>query len=266
MTVEELRGEINSFIGAVIPLAESHPCQDNGTEYLRILEGVIRRNLMRLQAVNLLCAEEKLADSAFEITRNILEDTICIEYIFAKGAKEYSRQFYAFRWVQLKKDADFYQSVGNTLNSEEFPCSKEQIEQKFQHIISDYPDFIHDDGNPSRSWIRRDVDQMLQSRELINNLDTLQIRTLAQTYLIGSRKTHFNPQEILSIMHQETWDESSSRSRRLALLASSSSLVRLTTRYVDEISRIEEQPTFHDIANKANELLNKLNDLEKLEN
>lgn len=264
MTIEELRQEINGLIEEVIPLAEAHPCQGNGTEFLRILEGTLRRNLMRLQAVNLLCVEEKLADSAFEITRNMLEDTVCIEYIFAKGSEEYSKRFYAFMWPQLKEDAEFYRSVGNALNSEEFPNSEEQIEQNFQQAISDYPDFIRN-GIPSRSWIRRDVDQMLQSQELIDNLDTRQISTLAQTYLIGSRKTHFNPLEILTVMSQDTWDDGSARSRRLALLASSSSLARLATRYVDEISRIEQTPTFHDIAQKANEFLNKLNELEDIQ-
>lgn len=261
MTVAELRGEINNLIKTVTPLAQEHPCQGKGTEFLRLLEGALRRNLMRLQAVNLLCAEEKLADSAFEITRNILEDTICVEYIFAKGAEEYSRRFYTFRWVQLKEDADFYRTVGNPLNNEEFPDNEEQIEKNFHQAVLNYPDFISQD-KPIRSWALRNVDQMLQSKDLVKILGDKQIRVLAQTYLIGSRKTHLNPLEILTIMSQDTWDEGSARSQGLALLASSSSVARLTTRYVDEISRIENTPTSHDIARKVNEFLHKLNEIE----
>lgn len=263
MTIPELRDEINNLITNVIPLAEAHPCENNGTIYLRLLEGSVRRNLMRMQAVNLLCNEEKLADSALEITRNMLEDTISVEYIFSKGAEDYSRRFHTFQWVQFKEDVDFYRSVGNPLSSEEFPDNEKKIEQNFQIAISEYPDFMH--GNkPSKSWIRRDVDQMLQSREIINSLGMSQIHTLAQTYLIGSRKTHFNPIEISSILYQDTWDLGSQRSLRLALLASSSSLVRLTTRYIDEISRIKNHPTFHDIGARANDFLDKLNTLDSI--
>lgn len=265
MTISELREKINALIGEIIPLAEAHPCKGNGTELLRVMEGTLRKNIMRIQAINLLCDEEKLANSALELTRNMLEDVISIEYMLAaKDPEKAARRFYEFRWVQLKEDADYYELVGVPVDTEDFPNTKTKIEKEYARVTKSFPDFQRAGGKLVRSWARKDVDMMLASIKKKGTIPPDQITTIGRTYVIGSRKTHFNPVEAMAYMDQEAWDHSSKGAQRLALIVSASSLVRLTTRYVDLISNINGKPTYHDIAKKANGLLNELGTVQDL--
>src|ERR1043166_7865139 len=132
MTVGELRNKINDLIAVIIPLAEAHPCEGKRTELLAAMEGTLRKNIMRIQAINLLCDEEKFASSALELTRKMIEDTISIEYMLAADDPEQAaHKFYEFMWVQLKEDLDYYKLVGVDVGTEEMPDTAERIEEKY---------------------------------------------------------------------------------------------------------------------------------------
>lgn len=259
MTVGELRNKINDLIEVIIPLAEARPCEGKRTKLLAAMEGTMRKNIMRIQAINLLCDEPKLANSALELTRSIIEDTISIEYMLAaKDPEQAAHKFYEFMWVQLKEDLDYYKLVGVEVNSEDMPDIAEKIEEKYAQVTKENPEFLDKNGKIVRSWARRDVEMMLASILKKKVLSADQIRTLARTYVNGSRKTHFNPVELLTHMDQETWDISSTDAQKLALLVSSASLARLSTRYIDLISQINDKDTYHDIGDKAKAFLNEL--------
>lgn len=265
MTISELRNKISDLIQVIIPLAEAHPCKGKRTELLSVMEGTLRKNVMRIQAINLLCDEEKLANSAFELTRNMIEDVIGIEYMLASKNPELSaHKFYEFRWVQLKEDLDYYHDVGIEVSSEDFPDTDANIEKEYARVIKEYKDFTDKDGKPVRTWARRDVEMMLSSLKKKGVLPEGQIRTVVRTYVDGSRKTHFNPVELLAHMEQGVWDYTSQGSQKLALLVSSSSLVRLSTRYIDLISQINGKNTYHDIAGKANAFMDELHATEEI--
>lgn len=265
MTVGELRNKINDLIEVIIPLAEAHPCEGKRTQLLAAMEGTLRKNIMRIQAINLLCDEEKLANSALELTRNMIEDAISIEYMLAADDPEQAaHKFYEFMWVQLKEDLDYYKLVGVEVNSEDLPDTAEKIEEKYAQVTKENPEFLDKNGKVVRSWARRDVEMMLASILKKKALSADQIRTLARTYVNGSRKTHFNPLELLTNMEQETWDITSKDAQKLSLLVSSASLVRLSTRYIDLISQINDKDTYHDIGDKANAFLNELHATEEI--
>lgn len=149
-------------------------------------------------------------------------------------------------------------------STEDFPNTGEKIEKEYERVTKEKPEFLRKDGKPVRSWARRDVDMMLASIGKEKVLPKEQLRSLAKIYVNGCRKTHFNPIELLSYMEQATWDRSSQDSRTLALLVSSSSLVRLTTRYIDLISKINDKDTYHDIGDKATTFLDELNKVDSL--
>ncbi len=259
MTISELRNKVSDLILVIIPLAEAHPCEGKRTQLLAAMEGTLRKNIMRIQAINLLCDEEKLANSALELTRNMIEDVISIEYMLAdKNPEQAAHKFYEFMWVQLKEDLDYYKLVGVEVNTEDLPDTAEKIEEKYLQVTKENPDFLDKNGKMVRSWARRDVEMMLASIQKKKVLSADQIRTLARTYVNGSRKTHFNPVELLMHMEQESWDISSKDAQKLSLLVSSASLVRLSTRYIDLISQINNKDTYHDIGDKANAFLNEL--------
>jgi len=260
MKVTELRNKISELIEVVIPLAEAHPCEGKRTELLSVMEGTLRKNIMRIQAIYLLCNEEKLANSALELTRNMIEDAVSIDYMLASDDPEQdAHKFYEFMWVQLKEDLDYYKEVGVEVETEELPNTAEQIEKKYTEAIKDYPEFLNKKGGkPKKSWAGRDVEQMLTRISKKQVLSEGQIKTLVRTYTNGSRKTHFNPVELVIHMQQDAWDVSSRDALRLSLLVSSASLVRLSTRYIDLISKINRENTYHDIGNKANSFLNEL--------
>jgi len=265
MTVGELRNKINDLIEVIIPLAEAHPCEGKRTQLLAAMEGTLRKNIMRIQAINLLCDEPKLANSALELTRNMVEDTISIEYMLAaKDPEQAAHKFYEFMWVQLKEDLDYYKLVGVEVNSEDLPDTAEKIEEKYARVTKANPEFLDKNGKVVRSWARRDVDMMLASIQKKKVLSADQIRTLARTYVNGSRKTHFNPVELMMYMEQDTWDITSNDAQRLSLPVSSASLVRLSTRYIDLISQINDKDTYHDIGDKANAFMKELHAVEDI--
>lgn len=261
MTLSDLRSKISVLASDLIPLAEAHPCEDKATELLNIMEGTLRKNIMRLQAVNLLCDEEKLAGPAFEITRNIVEDAVSIEYLLTEDDPEKAaHKFYEFRWIQLKEDLEYYKLVNTPINSDDFPGTEANIEKEYDRVIKAYSkDFLNTNGKPVRSWPRRDVEMMLSRLEKRKALSPDQIRMIARTYVNGCRKTHFNPVELLLHMNQEAWDASSQEAQKLALIVSSSLLARLSTRYIDLISQLNCEETYHDIGTKANSFMDELN-------
>lgn len=259
INVTDLRNDIQALVETLIPLAEAHPCGEKRTELLAAMEGTLRKNLMRLQGINLLCNEEKLASSALELTRNMIEDTVSIEYMLASDDPEQAaHRFYEFMWVQLNEDLEYNKLIGVTVNTEELPDTEEKIGEKYLIATQNYPDFLDKSGKGVRSWIRRDVEMMVASLLNKGALEPDQARMLARTYVNGSRKTHFNPLELLTHMDQGSWDVSSQDALKLSLLVSSASLVRLSTRYIDLISQINGVDTYHEIGYKANDFLKKL--------
>jgi len=265
MTISELQNKISDLIQVIIPLAEAHPCKDKGTELLSVMEGTLRKNIMRIQAINLLCDEEKLANSAFELTRNMIEDVMGIEYMLvAKEPEKTAHKFYEFRWVQLKEDLDYYKKAGIEADTKDFPDTEANIEKEYARVIGVYKDFTDKEGKAMRSWVRGGLDTMLSTVKKKGVLPDGQIKTVTRTYVEGSRKTHFNPVELLMHMEQDTWDHTSKGAQKLALIVSSSSLVRLSTRYIDLISQINDNNTYHDIAGKANAFMDELHTTEEI--
>jgi len=264
MTVLELRKKIDQLVEDLIPLAEDHPCKDRGTEFLRVLEGAFRKNLMRLRAVNILCEHPRLAPTALEITRNMIEDVVSIEYMKLDEPNESAKRFYKFRWVQLKEDQDYADSVGLDLDEEGMP-TKDEVDGEYKKAISEHPDFIGKDGKPVRSWVRRDVEAMLNRLKKKEALGDDDIRMIGRAYISGNRKTHFNPFDIMLQMSDETLDLNGEYALKTSLLVATSSTIRLATRYIDEISHINGKNTHHDIAKKANKLLTEMHALKSLD-
>lgn len=258
MTVQDLRDRIEELSQALIPIAAESPCKDKEAEMLRVLEGAFRKNLKRVQAIRVLSVMPQQGSSALELARNMLEDVISIEYMLAKDGDKMATRFHEFRWVQLHEDLQYYRSVGVDMNDADFPDTEANIEKEYRRVVEEYPDFLDKNGNPKRSWAGRDVDMMLASVIKKKVLKPREQVTITRSYTEGSRKTHFNPIDNMSRIDPTLWEFSNQQANKLSLLSGLSSMIRLTTRFIDLISQTEGRNTHHDVAAIATRIFGEL--------
>src|SRR5205807_3101253 len=111
MTIDELKEAMAGLLRVTERMNEVPYRKGKETDLLKVLEGSFKRNYVRLEAIRLLCDNSRLANSAFELTRNMVEDVVSIEYLRSKDDKTLER-FFEFRWVQLKQDLEECRAAG----------------------------------------------------------------------------------------------------------------------------------------------------------
>lgn len=255
MKIDEATTLLEELTKVTIPLAETHPLPDNGSQFLRVLEGTYRRNNIRMQSIRLLCQHPITANNALELVRNMTEDVICIEYMLANDKNALADKFFKYEAVQLHDDLEYNRNLGIPINDEQFPDAEERIEEKYAEL----PNRL----KSRKNWAAKSVEEMLE--ELKSTLDQREIDHLARLYLDGCRKTHFNPYDIDCWLYQELVDHGSEQAMLKVLIFTVAAYVRLTTRYVDEISHLAGANTHHDIANAAKAIFDKFDQAKTLE-
>jgi len=81
--IESKNELLKDMIAMVLLIAAADPLHNVSSAAYRIARIVLRKNLMRIQAVYLLNSTEKLSDCALELARNMIEDTISLSYILS---------------------------------------------------------------------------------------------------------------------------------------------------------------------------------------
>jgi hypothetical protein len=242
----------------VKPVAESNPLGDTSSLTYRIVRNVLRKNVLRVQAIITLNTLEDMNDSVLEIARNTIEDSISVSYILSNdlsSPEKLAYEFFEYRWVQAKQDLDYYSKIpdyiGNDLDKDRALINKE-----FKRVISEYPEFVDKEGNARHSWTKQGVHGMAKQivkRKLYNNQEK---RNLLRVYDVGSRKTHFNPLDILGFNGQKTWSKPSSHDLDITIKVLSATLTSLVIRYFD-IAR------YYDNSVDGSKIILKLYDIQK---
>lgn len=220
--------------------------------FLRVLETTYRRAYHTLAAISLLSQDDMLGGPASILTRSLLEDSISIEYMLAKDKEEKAQRFRDFYYVQAKEDNRFITSQGLD-GDPQIKESFDTIEKEFERVKQS---FMNKKKELLRSWDGKDVDRLLS--ELKNakptTISAKNIKTISRSYLIFNRKTHFNPIDLTVYFDQKAIEISYKTSMMESLPVAVGTYVRLTTRYIDEISHNTGKDTYHDIGQRANEL------------
>ncbi len=254
--IEKSKGIIDELLAITHPLVEQIPV--GKSTFLRVLETTHRRAYHTLAAIHRLAADNILSSPAWILSRSLIEDSVSIEYMLATDKEEKAKRFKNFYYVQAREDNKFMKRQGIS----DLPQVKEsvaEIDSEYKKIKQDY---IREDKQVMRSWDNIDVDGMLRAIKKIkpDKFPTDQVGGIARSYLIGNRKTHFNPIDLTIYFDEKAIKSDYEYSMMGSLTIAIAMYVRLTARYVDEISLNAGKNLYTDIGLRANELLNKLDE------
>lgn len=255
LTLEKIKELIDKLLRATNPLAGSHPKVDNKYHYIRVLEGFYRRNTFTLLAVRYLTNQPALADSASVLVRKMTEDVIAIEYMLLKGKEEMAKRFQDFFYIQAHQEIEQRKKLGYDIPS------KEEMDDLLGKVKKLKPQFWHEKSNQfMRSWSGKDFEQMLIDIAKAKVFQKHEIHNILLGYTYGSWKNHPNPADVLSYMTNELREESSRAALKQATILGIMCLIRLTTRYIDEIREIKQKNVYENINKVVKEVFNYLDD------
>lgn len=244
MDLSEIKSSLGELIQETIKLANDNPVPESETKFIRVLEAVFRKNFIRLQAIEKLVENNSTANVAMEITRNMVEDVVGIEYMRLKGEEKYAKKFFNYWTVH------YYKLTHRAHQGDEISASEiKEAEKRFNNL----PNSI----KKRKNWAGCDIDAQLKiilDADVMSSSDA-KMAELAYTY--GSLKTHFNPYDIMMYLHGDYFSSSSDLSVRMTLVFAVSSQVRFTTRYVDAINSCNKNESYKHYADKANAIIDK---------
>jgi hypothetical protein len=245
---------IDELLEITHPLVEQYP---NGkTHFLKIFVGVYRRANHNFQAIRCLAEKNHLASPSYILTRSLIEDVIAIEYMLITDREAKAKKFQDYEWIQSLDDATYFQEHHI---EEDDPDIKLAIEKIRSNADSVKQPFIYNKktGELNKSWDGLQVDGMLEKIIKDNPKDFAERdrKLITRAYLIGNRKTHFNPIDIRTYLSQDSVNMDYVQSMQESLIIAFACYVRLTTRYIDAISHDAGKNLYDDIAHKAVELL-----------
>lgn len=258
-TAKKISGICNELLGATHKLVTRRPV--GNTNFLRVLEATYRRAYHTFAAVHNLSNEKTymFGGPAYILTRSLIEDGVSIEYMLAHDKEALAIKFQNFAYIQEHEDNKFIVQQGLS-NKPIIKESMKEIEENYRKYKQDYK---RSDGTISKNWAGIDVDGML--RELLKIkpplFGTKDNKSIAMSYLGGNRKTHFNPIDLAHYLDQTMLKYSYTDSMVSALALSSSVYIRLSTRYIDEISKNATKNMYQDITKIV---LSKLDEMNKL--
>lgn len=239
-----IKSALSELLKALHPLANDNPAPDSKSRYLRVLEGAFRKNYIRLQAIEKLVEFETTSNPAMEITRNMVEDVVGLEYMRIKGAKKYAEQFFRFWTVHYYQLT--HQSIKGDLGIPD--TEAKEAERRFNKL----PKKLRENKNWAGTNFETQLDFVLKSGEM-NKRDASLIEI---AYKVGSLNSHFNPYDIMSYLDNHYFEISNKSSLRMSLVFAVSSMVRITTRYVDEINESNGNMDYAKYGRKANIIIN----------
>ena len=227
------------MVDITLPTAESDPLHNTSSYVYRLVRSVLRKNIMRLQAVHVLNNFDKMSDSSLEVVRNMIEDSISFSYILSSDDPEkHAYTFFEFRHVQAKQDLDYYSKIPDYLG-DDLEKRKKDINKEYLRIREDYPQFFNDDGSPRHSWSKDGVEGMAKVLIKRKHYSKSEIRNILRAYKVGSRKVHFNPEDLLNFYDQNNWDRASIRSLDISIKAAAASFTSIVVRYFDTVNHYD---------------------------
>lgn len=249
---------LQEMVKVALPVAESDPLGDKPSAIYRLARNVLRKNIMRLQAISVLNTFEKMSDSALEIARNIVEDTISLSYILSDDNPEkLADEFFQFRHMQAKQDLDYYSKLPDYIG-EDLEKNRAIINQEYRRVIKDYPSFTKD-GSPRHSWSEDGVEGMARTLVKRRHYTKGEIRNVLRVYQLGSRKVHFNPHDILNYHDQFVWDKETKRALEFSIKGAAASFTSLVVRYYDTVRHYDSSINDKEVIEQLYQLLEKIN-------
>lgn len=258
----DLRKVVEDLLDATHDLAESHPAPKKDDEFLRVLEATYRRDTFTLLGISFLSQNILLADSATDLVRKMIEDTISIEYMIAKGKQEMAKKFRRFMWMQLHQNTEFLKTTGANFDALGLSSKRDEMEKKYQEVRLE---FIHKPTNTDQhSWVGIDVEKMLKELKELKAMNDFDVSRTAIGYVRACWKNHFNPYDVYAYLSDDLLEASAQEAMNHALIFGATCIYRLTGRYIDQIRDVTgDNNQFEDVHLKIDKIWERLNPSEE---
>lgn len=260
-TTEEFKKLVDELLEAVQLLAKSYPEKTN--EFLKILVGIYRKNVFTLYSIRWLANQPFLSDSTLDLARSMIEDTISVEYMIANDKEEMAKKFQRYLWVQLHQTAEFMKTIGQDASKNALKFDIEKIEKEYQAVKKEFTHYSKAGESDLRSWIGKDIEALMKElyeKGVLNDFDTSRTSI---GYVYGCWKNHLNPYDVIGYLDNETHEIGRNQAVRQALVFGATCLIRLTTRYIDEIRFASKENKHQKIGGKVVALLKKMDEMGK---
>lgn len=234
---------LRRMVEIALPIAAADPLGNDPTMVYRLAQNTLRKNLMRVQSVAILNGYDKMSDSALEIARNIIEDAISLSYVLSDdtdGPEEQAHKFFEYRHVQAKQDLDYYSKLPDYMG-EDLNERRDAINREYERVLEEYPEFKNKDGSHRHSWSKNGVEGMADILRKRGCYSKAEIRNMLRVYRLGSRKVHFNPEDLLNLRDQEAWDRSSVRALEYSIKGTAAGFVSVVVRYFDTVRHYDTE-------------------------
>ena len=227
------------------PLFEAAATHD--TKFINVLLGIYRISFVTIRDIYYLSSHEDAGASALDLTRKIIEYGIAVEYMIMKDKEKMAERFQKYIWVQAQNEIEFLKSIGqdpSTL-SEEFKSGVVEIQKEFNSLDEEIKN--------SNMWAgaRVGARKMLKDLYEAKTLGDFDFSRLGRAYVWGCLLNHPNPFVVRGYLSQDDQKVADEFYLRQAMLMAILMHLRLTTRYIDEISSLSKQDMYQDLADKV---------------
>lgn len=201
-------------------------------KFSRVMEGICRRNYFKLHSIMVLYPDEFTGDAIMDLSRGMIEDMICVEFMKLKGKDNMADKFLDYSNIEQKIDMDFLLENKSEVD--------EQLLQKTNEDFERVKDkFMRKPGEISRSWASCDIEHMISELLKNNILSDFDRNMLLQAYIIGNRKNHLSSIDTLSYISDDFREHMKNTSKETGLLFSLVSYIKVADEFACQIQKEE---------------------------
>jgi flagellar motility protein MotE (MotC chaperone) len=245
---EQLRNLAIKVLQTVRPLVQEPNAQN--TDFSDITLGILRNSFAALRDILLLSENLDTGNSALDLARKMIENMVSVDYMFLKGKEQMAHRFKEYISVQLHDEFEFLKSIGANFTQEE--------DERLQEINSDYAQ-LETQTKKDQSWAGRSTEGMLEDlyeKEKVSNFD---FSRLGRAYIHGCQQNHLNPLTISLHGTEDSNAASSLQNLKEAHFCGAITLIRLSHRYIGEVSEINSARSHQEIAAELTRLFESMN-------
>lgn len=201
-------------------------------KYTRVMEGICRRNYFKLHSIMILASDEFTGDAILDLSRSLLEDMICVEFMKLHGTADMAIKFMDYSLVEQKLDTDFLLANEGKVSAEE----AKQTQDDFDSVKDRY---MRKPGEISRSWAMCDIEQMIKELLKGNVMSESEKNMILQAYVMGNRKNHLSPIDTLTYISGEFREMAKDTSKETGLLFSLVSYIKIADEFAIHLQNTE---------------------------
>ena len=234
--VKKKHDRVEALVNATKPLVGK--TSQRTTLYMQYLEAACRRNYYSLFSLYHLSDIQLVwfGSAALDLSRQMIEDMISIEWMELKDAEEQAKKIKRFEAVERHNNLQQSKYIGIDPANDLDQKTINQIEHEFEHVKAE---FSKKNGDLFHNYNHQSVETMI--KELEGKIDASiltkdDINRIKYWYLEGNKKNHFNADDITMYLEPEIErDTQFARQLERSLFIGLNTFSQICLRYIDEV-------------------------------